>query len=324
MKGAKKNFTQFGNLSWRNGRGFTLLENMIALSVISLLLAAVLLPLVGFAREKGRVARCVGNLQQIAHTMNMYKTYFLKYPVEPMGNFSPLNTMVLDINIFSCPSTLTEMESSADLDGKTSYRYFGTREDLKRKGLCSKGLCCKNDTHNSHAFDPAHPGKSWEERRRFGAVYDRDYDNHKDGCINIVFFDDSHWERLCSAKNCIDRTVEGIEGDATAIATATSTGATTSHVHVHSRGADAKITVSFTDTSVSVTSTKDLSNIVLEFIDGIHQKFEGLTGTTGTFSGEGRHRGKRVVGIWVKSGNNGSGDGPGYGEYFPTNAYGSQ
>jgi len=66
--------------------------------------------------------------------------------------------------------------------------------------------------------------------------------------------------------------------------------------------------------SVYVTSTKDLSNVVLEFADGTHQKFEGLSGYTGTFQGTGGNEGKEVVGVWIKSGCNSSGDGPGYGE----------
>jgi len=67
--------------------------------------------------------------------------------------------------------------------------------------------------------------------------------------------------------------------------------------------------------AVYVTSTKDLSNVVLEFEDGSHQKFEGLSSYTGTFQGEGEHAGKSIVGVWIKSGCNMSGDGPGYGEY---------
>jgi hypothetical protein len=66
--------------------------------------------------------------------------------------------------------------------------------------------------------------------------------------------------------------------------------------------------------SVYVTSSKDLSNVVLEFADENHQKFEGLHGYTGTFKGTGEHEGKEVVGVWIKSGCNSSDDGSGYGE----------
>lgn len=94
----------------------------------------------------------------------------------------------------------------------------------------------------------------------------------------------------------------------------------------HAKGAkgaeasSAEITVVFDGASVAVESSKDISNIVLEFCDGTTQRFEGLSGLTGTFSGTGDNEGKILKGIWVKSGDNKSGDGPGYGEYFASGA----
>jgi len=69
-------------------------------------------------------------------------------------------------------------------------------------------------------------------------------------------------------------------------------------------------------TSVYVECEKDLSNVVLEFPNGDHQKFEDLTETTGTFAGVDEHEGDTITRIWVKSGCNASGEGPGYGERF--------
>ncbi len=68
--------------------------------------------------------------------------------------------------------------------------------------------------------------------------------------------------------------------------------------------------------SASVTSTKDLSNVVLKFADGTTQKFEGLSGMSGTFSGTGASAGKCIAGVWIKSGCNSSNDGPGYGQWI--------
>ncbi len=72
----------------------------------------------------------------------------------------------------------------------------------------------------------------------------------------------------------------------------------------------------YDDTRVTAQSTKDLSNVVLLFADSSTQKFDGLNGYSRTFSGTGSNEGKTVVGIWIKSGSNKSGDGPGYGEYL--------
>jgi hypothetical protein len=81
-----------------------------------------------------------------------------------------------------------------------------------------------------------------------------------------------------------------------------------------SSGAEPQITVKFLENTnqVYVTSTKDLSNVVLGFEDGTSQKIEPLSGLTGTFGGGST----KITKIWVKSGSNDSGEGPGYGERF--------
>ena len=67
---------------------------------------------------------------------------------------------------------------------------------------------------------------------------------------------------------------------------------------------------------VHIVSCKELSNVVVEFKGGEHYKYDGLKGHYGTF-GAGD---KEIVGVWVKAGNNASGDGPGYGMRFDSDA----
>lgn len=74
-------------------------------------------------------------------------------------------------------------------------------------------------------------------------------------------------------------------------------------------------TFSADNKSVTANSDKDLSNVVLKFEDGTTQKFEGLSGHTATFAATGSFTGKCIVGVWIKSGCNLSGDGPGYGAW---------
>ncbi|MBW3663278.1 MAG: hypothetical protein KY469_09290 [Actinobacteria bacterium] len=77
------------------------------------------------------------------------------------------------------------------------------------------------------------------------------------------------------------------------------------------------IDVDWSCTSVHVSADKDLSNVVLALEDGDEVKFDGLgQGTEGTFSGTGDDADAIITTIWVKAGNNHSGDGPGYGERF--------
>jgi hypothetical protein len=77
-------------------------------------------------------------------------------------------------------------------------------------------------------------------------------------------------------------------------------------------GSTGPIAVHFECTEVHVVSCKELSNVVVEFADGEHVKFDGLEGHYGTFGAGDRV----IVGVWVKAGNNASGDGPGYGQRF--------
>ncbi|MCB1217908.1 LruC domain-containing protein [bacterium] len=79
------------------------------------------------------------------------------------------------------------------------------------------------------------------------------------------------------------------------------------------------------DTSVTVTSSKNLSNVVLQFEDLTYQKFEKLTGFTGTFKGTGNNAGKRLRGAYVHSGCNTdywNEINPSWGEYFSHNITG--
>ncbi len=72
----------------------------------------------------------------------------------------------------------------------------------------------------------------------------------------------------------------------------------------------------FTDTSVSVRSSKDLSNVVIAFEDSTEEKFDELNvGTSGTFAGTGHNAGKKIIGAWVKAGENQEDDGTGKGAY---------
>lgn len=74
-------------------------------------------------------------------------------------------------------------------------------------------------------------------------------------------------------------------------------------------------------TSTTVTSDKDLSNVVLKFSDETTQKFENLSGNSQTFSGTNQNQGKCIIGVWIKSGCNLSGDGPGFGAFVPNADY---
>lgn len=81
-------------------------------------------------------------------------------------------------------------------------------------------------------------------------------------------------------------------------------------------GKTGPIRVAFDCDEIVVVTCKDLSNVVLEYEDGTRERYEDLNGNENAFAGSGENEGKVIVGVWVKSGANHSGDGPGYGERF--------
>lgn len=77
--------------------------------------------------------------------------------------------------------------------------------------------------------------------------------------------------------------------------------------------------------SVTTSSDKELGNVVLQFEDWSTQMFDDLDQNpryVDTFSGTGQYSGRRLRGVWVKSGCNASSDGSGFGEYFAHNITG--
>jgi prepilin-type N-terminal cleavage/methylation domain-containing protein/prepilin-type processing-associated H-X9-DG protein len=53
------------------GRAFTLIELLMVIAIIAIL-AALMLPALGRAKERARVAKCLGSLRQISHAVNLY------------------------------------------------------------------------------------------------------------------------------------------------------------------------------------------------------------------------------------------------------------
>ena len=98
-------------------RGFTLVELMIVIAIISVL-ATIIIPKMSGARERGKLTACKGNLKQISIAMEMYANdNNHTYPVSSRVKFNTSLCTAGYINATNppqCPSNNT---------GLTSYYY---------------------------------------------------------------------------------------------------------------------------------------------------------------------------------------------------------
>jgi prepilin-type N-terminal cleavage/methylation domain-containing protein len=95
----------------KTSKGFTLIELLVVMSVI-VILAGLLLPAFGKAREQGRRTTCMNNLKQIGLGIAMYRLdYDDKFPADLtyLYNTTASKAYIDNIKIFKCPSAATAM-----------------------------------------------------------------------------------------------------------------------------------------------------------------------------------------------------------------------
>ncbi|MFH0797186.1 MAG: DUF1559 domain-containing protein [Candidatus Omnitrophota bacterium] len=101
----------------KHKNGFTLIELLVVIAIIALL-AAMLLPALNQAREKGRQTKCLNNLKQIGLAMILYTEDYDDYlpPVSPVGgqcwahllapyvNVATVSAATKSGTVWQCPS----------------------------------------------------------------------------------------------------------------------------------------------------------------------------------------------------------------------------
>ena len=68
-------------------RGFTLIELLVVIAIIAIL-AAILLPALNSARERGRAAACINNLKQFGTHMLTYANDFVDFAPDAVAGSS--------------------------------------------------------------------------------------------------------------------------------------------------------------------------------------------------------------------------------------------
>jgi len=108
-------------------RAFTLLELLVVLAITGII-AAVLFPVVGRARERGRRAACASNLYQLGLAFTLYRQDYNGLP-DHLSVLSP--TYLTDVRLFVCPSDAKRgqhsgnirLEGNLFLPSGVSYEY---------------------------------------------------------------------------------------------------------------------------------------------------------------------------------------------------------
>ena len=282
---------------------FTLTELLVVSTIIGVLLS-LMMPALVMSRRHSRTAECISNLRQVGLAMENFAADNDDWiPEELMSDEyfkDVMSARGAHWQVFptACAGDRGGPNMADYIEDKRILRCPSMRPDEKWSyGL--NGQVLASFTRYRDIAVPSETPMVFDSEQKLGYYYS-DLAMRHVGCAQVLYAD-THVEAV------YHDVLLNFSGSARLPGGLNNTGG---------------VWATFSSDNLSVTahSDKDLSNVVLDFGDGVHQKFETydgkpMEGYEVTLSGTGKYKGLEIQGVWIKAGSNASGDGPGYGEY---------